>query len=144
MTEARWFLAHRRQDDDTDIDDWTARLGASLVSNSGEAVTVVAGRDDYKARASAIGGWKPWSQDVPCGCNWRGDPRFHGIVVPIDALEEAPLIGRATADLVKGFMAQRKHAFAWCPRTEQFRAISEVSETGIDDWKGWAKLTLSP
>ena len=142
MPEARWFLAHRRQDNDTDIDDWSTRLTLCLVDNSGWAAVVVTGRDDYQSRSSAIGGWSQWSKDVSVGRDWRGDPRFHGIVVPIDALEEAPLIGKATASLVEGFLTESKHAFTWCPRTEQFRAIKSVQSTGEDNWQGWARLSF--
>jgi hypothetical protein len=143
MPEARWFLAHRRLDEDTDIDDWTSRLTLSLADNSGWAAVVTSGRDDYQSRATAIGGWKAWSKDVPCGYDWKGNARFHGIVVPIDAMEGAPLIGRATAGLVQGFINQSKHVFVWCPRTEGFRAVKAVTETGEDNWKAWARLELA-
>tara|TARA_R110002020_G_scaffold219771_1_gene427601 strand:+ start:151 stop:591 length:441 start_codon:yes stop_codon:yes gene_type:complete len=142
MPEARWFLAHRRHDDDTDIDDWTSQLTLALASNAGWAIVVTSGRDDYHDRATALGGWKAWGKDVACGKDWRGDARFHGVVVPIDVTEEAPVIAEVTADMVREFISQGKHAFVWCPRTEGFRAVKSVTPVKKDGWKSYGRLEL--
>ena len=87
--EARWFLAHRRQDDDNDINYWCKCLADMLTSCPEWQAKVIPGRDDYEMRASAIGGWKTWCRDVPCGSRYDGEPMFHGVIVPADSHIEA-------------------------------------------------------
>ena len=142
MPEARWFLAHRRRDEDTDIDEWASQLTLALAENSGWSAIVTAGRDDYHARATSLGGWKAWGKDGACGRDWRGDARFHGIVVPIDETEEIPLVAEVTADMVRNFITQGKHAFVWCPRTAHFRAVKSVTYVKKDGWKSDGRLEL--
>jgi len=142
MAEARYFLAHRRQDDDQDIDDWTAALMQRL-SVTGWTTRVVPGRDDFKKRAAAVGGWKSWVRDVACGCNFRGDPMFHGVVVPMDAESDHPTVGKATAELIRGFISEGKYVYTWCPRTDALRSVLNLVDTGRDDWKGWSILEFT-
>ena len=141
MSEARWFLAHSRQDDNADIDFWCKQLGELLTKPDWDA-SVIAGRDDYETRAAAVGGWKPWCRDVPIAEDYTGDPLFHGIIVPASAIEEAPTVGRATAQLIEGFLQRGKHAFAWCPSSETFRQIQQLESRDGDSWKTWATLVL--
>ena len=142
MKLARWFLAHGKNDEDSDIDNWTQLLLSSL-NLSDYTVEVVPGRDDYRERAKALGGWKAWCRDVPHGRTYKGDAMFHGIIVPMDANNDNPTVGRATADLLQGFLDERKHVFAWCPRSEEFRQVVGVVETNVDNWKGWALLSFA-
>jgi hypothetical protein len=139
MSEARWFLAHARQDDDADIDFWCKRLGESLTQPDWKA-KVIPGRDDYQTRAAAVGGWKSWCRDVPRAEDYAGDPLFHGVVVPVSALETCPAVGKATAQLVDGFLQQGKYAYCWCPSSESFRRIVRLDERDDDSWKAWATL----
>ena len=44
--QARWFLAHRKDEDDIQIDVWCNRL-KPLLASPGWEVAVTAGRDDY-------------------------------------------------------------------------------------------------
>jgi len=132
----RWFLAHARQEPDETIDGWVMAL-TPVLQGDGSIIVVVPGRDDYAARAKALGGWMGWCRDVPCGHNYRGVPNFRGIIVPTNL--DKPLVGKATTSLVRGFLAQHKHAFAW-NTTDRFRQITDVVETGADNWKGWARL----
>jgi hypothetical protein len=140
MSEARWFLAHAKGDDDVLIDEWVVALTQNLGSE-GWAVTVTPGRDDYETRAHAIGGWKVWCKDVPCGLRYDNHPLFHGVVVPVHSTVARPTVGKATATMLEGFIREGKHAFVWCPDTATFRQIVALSEDG-DDWKSYATLVL--
>ena len=84
MSEARWFLAHTKQDNDSDIDSWCQHL-TDLLATEGWTTIVTPGRDDYSARARAMGGWNQWQTDVPQAETFMGEPMFHGIIVPADA-----------------------------------------------------------
>lgn len=141
--EARWFLAHRRQDDDNDINYWCKCLADMLTSCPEWQAKVIPGRDDYEMRASAIGGWKTWCRDVPCGSRYDGEPMFHGVIVPADSHIEAPIVGKATAQMVGGFLDEGKHTFVWCPQSHVFRRVVAVEETEEDNWKAWASLILA-
>jgi hypothetical protein len=135
----KWFLAHTKAEDDEIIDGWAKRLG-QILSAPGRVVEVVPGRDDYSERARALGGWMSWCRDVPCGCDFRGVPRFGGVIVPADL--DNPVIGRATASLLRGFIDEGKQVFAW-DKGQTFKKILSVTETGQDNWQGWARLTLA-
>jgi|TARA_R100000084_G_C4647635_1_gene147710 hypothetical protein len=139
MYVARWFLAHSRQDDVSDIDSWSQTLLDQL-NLPDWVVEVVPGRDDFQSRASALGGWKAWCHDVPHGCNYDGTPMFHGVVVPMDVESEQPVVGRATASIVKGFLEEHKHVFGWCPETRRFKQITALEDTNEDNWKGWSAV----
>lgn len=139
--EARYFLAHRRTDEDADVDNWVAALAPALSTPEWVAM-VTPGRDDYRSRASSLGGWKAWCKDVPSGSYYDGQPLFHGIIVPADADLEEPTIGRATVQLVEGFILSGKIAYVWCPRTGEFRRIVEIEGTDQDDWKAWGRIIL--
>lgn len=143
MQVARWFLAHSRQDDVADIETWSQTL-LSQLDTPDWRVEVVPGRDDFQIRASALGGWKEWCRDVPCGRHYNGSPLFHGVVVPMDVDAEQPVVGRATASIVKGFLDERKHVFAWCPNTCRFKQITALNDTNVDNWKGWSAVIFCP
>lgn len=141
MAQARYFLAHARQDNDFAIDMWTKELTVQL-SRPDWPAKVTPGRDDYSARSSALGGWKAWCADVPKGEDYRGEPMFHGVVVPVADIKEAT-VGRATSNLVEGFLDAGKHVFAWCPHDQslvQVTAIIDNSES--DNWKSWSFLIM--
>jgi hypothetical protein len=137
IQEARWFVAHRKVDADLDIDTWCNRL-QELLKSPGWSVCATAGRDDYDLRARAMGGWHRWCDDVPAGTRWDDAPLFHGIVVPTS--EDSPIIGRATSNLVEGFLREGKYAFLWCPCTEKFSQVQRVDLLPDDNWQMWARL----
>jgi hypothetical protein len=141
MNKARWFLAHKRLDEDADINHWCGLLSDKL-SRPDWPAEVVAGRDDYNDRAKSLGGWKAWGRNVSRAKTFDGSIMFHGIVVPASEMDGCPTVGKSTAQLVQGFLDQQKHAYAWCPSTESFRAIIAVDECGEDDFKKWASLDL--
>ena len=144
MNEARWFLAHTKQDEDKDIDAWSKRLTEMLADIYPEDWTakIVPGRDDYEARAKAMGGWRSWCRDVPQAEDYMGEPMFHGAIVPADALDEAPTVGRATAKLIAGFIEQGKRVYTWCPSCEELRLVTEVVDNEDDSWKAWSTLVF--
>jgi len=142
MNKAQWFLAHSKRDDDNDINYWCTQLEESL-SQSGWKAKVVPGRDDYATRSAALGGWKAWCRDVPCGKDYTGAPLFHGVIVPADAVDAAPSVGKATAQILQGFLRESKHVYAWCPASQTFRKVSEVTQLPDDNWVAWARLDFS-
>ena len=143
MSRSQWFLAHSKKDEMDDVNVWCQQLSDAL-SQDGWTATVISGRDDYDARSAALGGWNDWCRDVPCGVDYTGAPLYHGVIVPIDSVDEAPTIGRATAQILMGFLAESKHVYAWCPHEKSFREVSKVEEVGEDSWVSWARLEFNP
>ena len=141
MSTANWFLAHKRMDDDADINHWCDKLTKAL-SQDGWSAKVTAGRDDYDSRAKSLGGWKAWGRDVPRARTFDGEMLFHGIIVPAPCTDFTPFVGKSTAQLVQGFLDQQKHAYTWCSFTGDFRLIKAVKECGNYDYKQWAQLDL--
>lgn len=137
---SRWFLAHAKTTEDADIDAWKAQLEARMGYDSVPA-EVTPGRDDYKKRSRALGGWHAWSRDVPVAENWESEPLFHGIVVPVGHLDE-PSVGRATSDLVMGFLRRGKYAYAWDVTTSELARIADVRTLDSDSWTMTATLLL--
>ena len=138
---ARWVLAHAKADPDHDIDEWRKLLEEAL-SQAGWSAEVVPGRDDYATRASALGGWKAWCRDVPCGYDFMGEPMFHGVIVPLEHVDAT--VGKATAQLVDGFLLAEKHVYVWVPSSNTFIRIERTDECGEDNWKAWACLVPEP
>ena len=142
MNESKWFLAHSKQDDPYQIEQWCLDLGQSLVTDGWET-KVVSGRDDYETRAAALGGWKAWCRDVPHGKDFTGSPMFHGVIVPIYSDNENPVVGKATAQIIDGFLQEGKHTYAWCPAENSFKLIESIEILPEDNWLAWARLEFS-
>ena len=140
--KAQWFLAHTKQADDDDVNAWCVELTTALVQ-TGWNTRVVAGRDDYSDRAAALGGWKAWCRDVPCGKDYTGSPLYHGVIVPVDSLIDTPIIGKATGQILLGFLRERKHVYSWCPDSNTFRQVTAVVECDNDSWVSWACLEFA-
>tara|TARA_R110002012_G_scaffold18824_2_gene68723 strand:+ start:1953 stop:2387 length:435 start_codon:yes stop_codon:yes gene_type:complete len=141
MKVARWFLAHSKATDDADINFWVRSLQNTLTTESWEA-EVVAGRDDYNARAKAVGGWKAWCKDVPLAETFEGGPLYHGIIVPvIDDLN--PTVAKATSDLIDGFLSQEKYVYTWNPGSGEFKRCTTTEIIEGENWTAWARLDLS-
>lgn len=128
----RWFLAHTKQTPDEEIDGWVNGLAVRLTSPENVA-EVTSGRDDYAARARAMGGWSVWVKDVARAEDWSGDPLYHGIVVPVLDFDQ-PAVGRATYALVEGFLSAGKPAYAWNYITNHMARVIGVSEKESDAW----------
>ena len=139
METSKWFLAHSKQDDPGEIEQWCAKIGRSLVQDGWET-KVVSGRDEYETRAAALGGWKAWCRDVPLGKDFQGNPMFHGVVIPVYQDNETPTVGKATADIVNGFMSAGKHVYTWCPADEIFQKVDSIEVLPEQDYLAWARL----
>ena len=139
MEQSKWFLAHSKQDDLGDIEQWCAKLGRSLVQDGWET-KIVSGRDDYETRSAALGGWKAWCRDVPHGKDFKGNPMFHGVIVPIYSDNDNPTVGKATAQIVEGFLSAGKHVYTWCPAEEKFNQVEAIEVLPEQDFLAWARL----
>lgn len=139
MSHSRWFLAHSKQDEPTEIEVWCLETSTALSGDGWEA-TVISGRDDYEDRAAALGGWKAWCRDVPFGIDYTGAPLYHGVIVPIDSADESPTVGKATAEILEGFLSESKHVYAWCPEEHTFRQVTKLAKSPDDSWTAWARL----
>jgi hypothetical protein len=141
MKVARWFLAHSKATDDADINFWVRNLQKLLTTEAWEA-EVVAGRDDYNARAKAVGGWQAWCRDVPIAENFEGGPLYHGIIVPVlDDLN--PTVAKATSDLIDGFLNEGKYVYTWNPGSGDFKRCATTELIEGENWTAWARLDLS-
>ena len=140
MKTTKWFLAHSRHDEDNDIDTWVADVAKHLSESVGKA-EVVAGRDDYKSRAYSIGGWSSWCRDVYMGECYLGGPMFHGAVVPFKG--ESPTVGRATSDMIEGFIGREKKVYAWCVDSNALSEIVGIEPCGLDNYNVWSRLLFS-
>ena len=139
MKTTKWFLAHSRHDDDSDIDTWVADTEMNLQS-SGDC-KVIAGRDDYKSRAAAMGGWTAWCSDVSIGESYSGEPMFDGIIVPVCEVDSVS-VGRATAQLLEGFLGKSKRAIAWHVEEKVFFEIVGVQPTESGNYSSWSNLLI--
>ncbi len=138
-SKSQWFLAHSKKDEPEDIDLWCQELSEALSGNGWQAI-VIAGRDDFEHRSAALGGWKAWCRDIPCGIDYTGAPLYHGVIVPIDSLDESPTVGKATAQILQGFLDESKHVYAWCPDSKSFREVTLIEQIPEDNWTAWARL----
>jgi hypothetical protein len=139
METSKWFLAHSKQDAPGDIEQWCAQIGRSLVQD-GWRTKVISGRDDYETRSAALGGWKAWCRDVPHGKDFTGAPMFHGVIVPMYSDDTIRTVGKATAQIVQGFLSAGKHVYCWCPAENNFSQIESVEVLPDDDYLSWARL----
>tara|TARA_R100001510_G_scaffold57677_1_gene66808 strand:+ start:10340 stop:10783 length:444 start_codon:yes stop_codon:yes gene_type:complete len=139
--KSQWFLAHSKKDEPEEIELWCKEIGENLTGDGWEAF-VISGRDDYANRSAAMGGWKAWCRDVPSGTDYAGHPMYHGVIVPADSLIEEPTVGKATAQIIEGFLREGKHAYTWCPDSKKFKQIYSVETLPNDDWVAWAKLVF--
>ena len=135
--EGRWFLAHSKSVEVPRLELWSKQLTKKLETDEWSA-SVTTGRDDYEARAMALGGWKRWCDDIGCCRKYDGQPMYHGVIVPLES--SSAVVGRATASIVQGFLDQQKHAYAW--DLIEFKRILRVESTGIDNWQAHARLIL--
>lgn len=137
MPESRWFMAHSKDIEVPVLDLWSKQLTTQL-STDEWPVVITTGRDDYETRAMALGGWKRWCDDVGCCRKYDGQPMYHGVIVPV--YESRAVVGRATAILVQGFLDHHKHVFTWDHGLFEFQRILQLEETGLDNWRAWARI----
>ena len=142
--EIRLFLAHDINTPDTLINEWRDQLTDQLTDEYGDdaTITVVAGRDGYNARFKVAGGWKGWPRSVFEGTTWDGAPLFNGIVRPVTGMSDQDLVcGRATFDMIKGFLGLNKTVWAWCPESQEIAMVDGAENTSTD-FKAYGVLSL--
>ena len=142
-TDLRFFLAHDKDTPDDLIDTWVKTLTTALEeAYEGQEVTVVAGRDDYNRRAKAAGGWKGCSRSIVNGTLWDKSPLFHGIIRPCFFLTGPALVGRATSDMITGFLDSKKTAWAWDTEEDVIGNVIACNLLSNDSWKQYATLVV--
>lgn len=143
MSTLRAFLAHPKASDDAHI--LTLREAATrALQKAVEAyaaapipIVVVAGRDDFAARAVECGGWPGWTQSVAVGRTLRD-----GTTGPIyDLIVVAPsaLVGRGTGDIVSMATRARKPVYLLDMEREILVPVRSVFCQNPQDYQtGWA------
>ena len=138
----RYFLAHSKSDPDPVIDRWVTEVTTLLETTHGSgAVLVVSGRDDFKERAGALGGWKEWLPSVATGVDWRGSPIFDGVVVPLGMVDT--VVGKATTEMVDLAIAGSKPVYAYIVSDQTFWAVAATVKESGNNWISWATLSLT-
>ena len=126
----RAFLAHKRTTEDKKIDQLVAGATLLLRDKGVDLARVIAGRDDYKARSAALGGWQGWARDVATGEDEYGNPSFHAIIVPSER------VGKATAGIVQSALDVGKAVYFW--RKGELVSVQNIKNIDPEDWKeGW-------
>lgn len=126
----RAFLAHKRTTEDKKIDQLVAGATLLLRDKGVDFAQVIAGRDDFKSRSAALGGWQGWARDVATGEDEYGNPSFHAIIVPSE------VIGKATAGIVQDALDADKAVYFW--RKGELVWVTSVKNIDPEDWKeGW-------
>lgn len=126
----RAFLAHKRQLEDKKIDQLVAGATLLLRGKGMDNARVISGRDDFKERSAALGGWQGWARDVATGEDEYGTPSFNAIIVPSE------VIGKATAGIVQDALDADKAVYFW--RKGELVWVTGIQTIDQEDWKqGW-------
>ena len=131
----RAFYAHTRATPDEVIDASKMRLQALLSEAVGDS-TVIPGRDDFQDRSALEGGWKGWLHSVHSGTMPDGEPRFELLLVP-DAV-----VGKATAQMIEGFLDAGKPVMFW-NGLERFAYVVSLNVLPDGNWKQYAEVVIS-
>ena len=142
----RVFFANRK--DDEDVDAKAAKLAKLFKAEFPErTVKVTSGKDDFLNRANDLGGWKVWTDDVIFGMiedenNGEQLERFTHMIVP------DRIIGKATADMINGFIAEGKQVIYWdgnvtCAAVTGLEESGNMGKGGKPDWKNGWQLVLA-
>lgn len=138
MSEARYFLAHAYGVEQAELNAWRAQLLELLVT-PGYTPKVTLGQEDYNKFIWNLGNWESWASDVAQRTDYRGEPAFHGVIVPVVSTFT---IGKATADILRGFWQQGKHRFVFSPHENALRPLAGVRVLDRTDYKQHAELVL--
>ena len=138
--DLRFFLAHDIRVPSEQLNDWRDALTEQLSDGyPDKMVTVVLARDDYEANFKDAGGWRGWPRRVANGTLWDGTPCFHGIIRPSTFPKES-YCGRATFDLMAGFLRERKPTWLWNQNDSTFHVVSACERVPGDDYTMWGRL----
>lgn len=133
--EHRVFVAHRK--DEPDPNDLVRVLTRKFEAEfPGEAVTVTSGSQHFAENAGNMGGWKGWIYEVHSGVDGDEEPYFTICVVPDRE------VGKATAEMVDGFLQNGKSVVYWQRDTDTFATVTGTQRLPGDSWKSWAVLDL--
>lgn len=138
MPQARWFLAHRKSEDRL-VETWTAALRDKVLHTPGWEVSVTSGRDDYNAKARAVGSWDAWCLDVAERCDYRGNPAYHGVIFPY--IGES-VVGRATYLILMNFISKGKYVYAWDVMSGGLYPIKSLEIIDSEDYLAHAQIQL--
>lgn len=138
--DLRFFLAHDIRVPADRLNAWRDEL-TELMSEGypDHMVTITLARDDFNANFSDAGGWRGWPRLVSSGKLWDGSPRFHGVIRPIAHNSDSALCGRATFDIVSGFVQDNKLAWLW--HGDTLRVIESCERLPGDDYTTWGRLS---
>ena len=62
------------------------------------------------------------------------------MIVPAYSHNDNPTVGKATAQIVDGFLSEGKHVYAWCPDEDKFNQVVAIEVLPEEDWLAWARL----
>jgi hypothetical protein len=101
-----------------------------------KAPIVVSGRDEHRRRGRTAGSWDRWIAQVCTGTDLYGAPYYDALVVC------DPTAGRATAQLIRGFLQAGKPVLYWDERREYEKGRSFCKVIGVqgDAWTGNAVM----
>ena len=136
MAQIRWFLAHSKSEGNL-LNNWVPVLEKQVLATEGYNVKVTPAREDYLKRARAIGSWDAWCIDVAQRRNFRGDPAYHGVIVP-DIGEN--VVGRATYLILMQFMGLGKHVFHWDVLEGGLYTVGELKVLDPEDFLQHAQI----
>ena len=138
MPTVRWFLAHAKTDE-AQVGQWQVDLEATVLNTPGWTTQVTTGRSDYGTHAAAMVSWDRWTQDVPMRTNYLGEPTYHGVVFPYTG---SLTTGRATGDIIAGFLRLGKHCFVWDTVSSGLYAVEKVAVVDRRSFTKHTEITL--
>lgn len=139
MAQIRWFLAHQKSAGNL-LNNWVPVLEKKVLATEGYDVSVTTARADYQKRARAIGSWDAWCLDVAQRRTFRGDPAYHGVIVP-DIGEN--VVGRATYLILMNFLSSGKYAYHWDVMEGGLYTITDLEILDPEDFSMHAKILRS-
>ena len=139
MAQIRWFLAHPKSVGNL-LSNWVPVLEKQVLATENYDVKVTSARADYQKRARAIGSWDAWCLDVAQRCTFRGDPAYHGVIVP-DIGEN--VVGRATYLILMNFLGLGKYAYHWDVMEGGLYTIKEIKVLDSEDFLMHAQIIRS-
>lgn len=128
----RVFYAHKKQEPDELINERTRSLSALFrANNPGGFIEIVSGRDSFRARALAAGGWPGWTRELVRSTDTWGKPVYAAFVIPDE------YVGRVTSVIVQDAIAWRRKVLWWDGQTTfaPVVGIVKVSSSQTDGWQ---------
>lgn len=134
----RILYAHPIHDSLEDARDCASDIRDFLAAAWDVDVTVTTGSDHFRALES---GWDDWVPSVVDGEDWDGNPRFHGVIVPVNDTRQ-PTVGRGAGSLIEACLAKEKPVYAWISKECCAVEVTALHLINSTSWKTYATLTL--